>query len=181
MNKHTYEFFQVVNAWVQNLKWYTNVYMWKSLSTPRHIDKHLLVSYVCTLLVLKKKNSVINTDGYIWERLVLGFSLEVVGLPHPRGGLKKLKFYFMSPAPALWVFPWPEVFRGDLGPQSSQCSASFSWAGPKFPGLGMNALFQWNTPVYWDWEILGSAEFSHASHSSRFSWAEVNPVGLLFL
>ena len=29
--------------------------MWKSLSTPRHIDKHLLVSYVCTLLVLKKK------------------------------------------------------------------------------------------------------------------------------
>ena len=143
--------------------------------------REVLTSFLCMYPsgALKKKNSVVNTDGYVWERLVLGSSLKVVG--GPREGLKKLKFYFMNPAPALWVFPWPEVFFGDVGPQSSQWSASFSWADPKFPGLGMNALFQWNTPAYWDWEILGSAEFSHSSHSSRFSWAEANPVGLLFL
>ena len=67
-------------------------------TTPRPIDKHLLDSCVCTLLVFKK-NSVINTDGYVRERLVLGSSLEGVG--GPRGGLKKLKVYFMSPAQAL--------------------------------------------------------------------------------
>ena len=85
--------------------------MWKSLSTPRHIDKHLLVSYVCTLLVLKKKkNSVINTDGYIWERLVLGFSLEVVGGPPRRPEEAEVLFYEPRSSsvslPLTWSLLW---------------------------------------------------------------------------